>query len=316
MKKEFDPKNDIVLTPAYVADLMSALAGVGPGSTVADNAAGDGALLLSAARRGATNLRGVEYEGIMYDRLLRNFAAAGLDDSGILHGDGMADSLDFSGVTALLSNPPYSADGRGFCFAERVMRQMNSGRAVVLIQENAGSGRGLPHTNNILKHSTLRMSIKMADIFKGFASVQVGIYVFQCGRPHDPDDIVKFIDMSDDGYVRSGRKSSRGEVKPKDDPEGRYTEVLDRFLGRDLQTHYYDDCYIEDKITLNGDDWTYDKHRVIDTIPTEEDFKRTVADYMEYKAKSVLTSGGINLDHPYLAAAILMGINVMDHKNK
>ena len=83
----------------------------------------------------------------------------------------------------------------------------HGGRAAILIQENAGSGNGLPYTANILKNNTLRASIKMADIFCGKASVQTGIYVFDVNRPHDAEnDVVRFIDFSNDGYSRMNRK--------------------------------------------------------------------------------------------------------------
>ncbi len=39
---------------------------------------------------------------------------------------------------------------------------MKKGRAAVLIQENAGSGNGLPYTERILKHNTLIGSIHMS----------------------------------------------------------------------------------------------------------------------------------------------------------
>ena len=69
---------------------------------------------------------------------------------------------------------------------------MNNGRAVVLIQENAGSGKGLPYTANILKNNTLKASIKMADIFHGKASVKTAVYVFDIGKKHYPEKLKGF----------------------------------------------------------------------------------------------------------------------------
>lgn len=79
---------------------------------------------------------------------------------------------------------------------------MNNGRAVILIQENAGSGNGLPYTKNILENNTLVASIHMSDIFHGKAGVQTAIYVFNIGVPHDIKQLVKFIDFSNGGYTR------------------------------------------------------------------------------------------------------------------
>ena len=85
---------------------------------------------------------------------------------------------------------------------------MDNGRAVVLIQENAGSGSGLPYTKRLLKNNTLVASIHMADIFKGKAGVQTAIYVFDIGKPHNEKQLVKFINFSNDGYTRQNRKKS------------------------------------------------------------------------------------------------------------
>ena len=55
---------------------------------------------------------------------------------------------------------------------------MENGRAAILIQENAGSGIGLPYTKKLLQNNSLIASIHMPDIFKGKAGVQTAIYVF------------------------------------------------------------------------------------------------------------------------------------------
>ena len=62
---------------------------------------------------------------------------------------------------------------------------MSSGRAAILIQENAGSGNGLPYTKEILENNTLVASIHMSDIFCGKAGVQTAIYVFDVGVRHN-----------------------------------------------------------------------------------------------------------------------------------
>lgn len=51
------------------------------------------------------------------------------------------------------------------------------------------------------------------------------------------------------------------------------------------------DCYIEDTITLDGNDWTFTQHKKIDLTPTEDDFKKTVADYLAYKVSDLMRKG-------------------------
>lgn len=199
-------------------------------------------------------------------------------------------------ANVFLLNPPYSADGKGFVFVEKALEKMtHGGRAAVLIQENAGSGNGLPFTANILKNNTLRASIKMADIFCGKASVQTAIYVFEVNRPHDAkNDVVRFIDFSNDGYTRMNRKKSGQSVnlRDTDNAKERYAEIANLVrYGRgasDKNLHYFKGFYIEDYITLSGKDWTYGQHQKIDTVPTEEDFHNVVKEYLSWKVGQVL----------------------------
>lgn len=142
----------------------------------------------------------------------------------ILMGDGSSniinkDSLRFNGhygfgktdekfpADAFILNPPYSAEGSGMIFVERALSMMDKGYAAIIIQNSAGSGNAVKYNKNILKHSTLLASIKMPiDLFVGKSSVQTQIYVFRVGEAHQKDDVVKFIDFSNDGYTRSARK--------------------------------------------------------------------------------------------------------------
>ena len=78
----------------------------------------------------------------------------------------------------------------------------------------------------------------------------------------------------------------------------RYAEVEAIVLGKKPKTEYYTEAnglVIRDTITLNGNDWTYNQHKKIDTTPTEDDFKRTVANYLSWKV-GALMRGEITLD--------------------
>ena len=193
-----------------------------------------------------------------------------------------------------LLNPPYSAPGKGFNFVAETLEHMTTGYAAILIQENAGAGQGLPYTKRILENNTLVASIHMPDkLFSGKASVQTAVYVFQINRPHEEDDIVRFIDFTDDGYSRQNRKKSSQEVNLRDtgDAAGKYAEMEALVLGKKPKTSYYtkeNGLYIEDTISLSGDDWTFAQHKAIDTVPTEEDFKRTVANYLAWKVGTLM----------------------------
>ena len=133
----------------------------------------------------------------------------------------------------------------------------------------------------------------MADIFRGKASVQTAVYLFEVGKPHDVNKYVKFVDFSDDGYTRQNRKKSSQDINLRDTGNAaeRYQEVVDLILDRKKLkdcTYINDEIFIEDKITDNGDDWTFKQHKVIDLTPTEDDFKKVVADFLAWKVGAMM----------------------------
>ena len=316
-----DKENDVVLTPRYVTTLMAKMARTNKDSFVWDKAMGSGGFLVSAMdvmikdaqdrivdetqleakikNIKENQLLGIEILGNIYILAVLNMILMGDGSSNILNGDSHEYNLQGNfPANVFLLNPPYSAAGKGFNFVEEALSQMTTGYACILIQDSAGNGQGLPYTKRILEHNTLEASIKMpAGLFGSKASVSVYIFVFKVNRPHESDDIVTFIDFSNDGYSRQNRKKSTQEVNLRntDHAEERYEEVLQIVLGKKTRTDYYTEengLVIKDTISLKGDDWLFTQHQKIDTTPTEEDFKRTVSNYLSWKV-SQLMKGGI-----------------------
>lgn len=312
-----DHANDVVLTPRYVTNFMAQLARTNMDSFVWDTAMGSGGFLVSAmdimmkdaeekiqdhdklkAKKDSikhNQLLGVEILGNVYILAILNMVLMGDGSSNMKRGDShkIYDKLNFPANVFLL-NPPYSAPGKGLVFVQEALSRMETGYAAILIQENAGSGNGQPYAKNILKHNTLLASIHMPDdLFSGKASVQTAIYVFKVNRPHEKDDLVKFVDLSNDGYTRQNRKKSSQEVnlRDTDHAKDRYAEVLARVLGKKAKTDYYTEAkgtYKEDSISLNGDDWTYGQHRSVDLKPSEQMFRDVVNEYLAFKVGQVL----------------------------
>lgn len=314
---ENDSANDVVLTPRYVTTLMAKMARTNKDSFVWDKAMGSAGFLVSAMDimvKDATDkipdkqeladkikhikeqqLLGIEILGNIYILAVLNMILMGDGSSNVLNGDSHGFTLPNTfPANVFLLNPPYSAAGKGFNFVEEALSQMADGYACILIQDSAGNGQGLPYTKRILEHNTLEASIKMpAGLFGNKASVSVYIFVFKVNRPHEEDDVVIFIDFSEDGYSRQNRKKSTQEVNLRntDHAEERYDEVLAHVLGKKPKTQYYTENngkVIKDCISLNGDDWLFTQHQVIDTTPTEEDFKRTVANYLSWKVSQLM----------------------------
>jgi len=316
-------KNDVVLTPRYVTTMMAKLAKVDRNSFVWDYAAGSAGFLISSmklmiedaeqnikspeetqktiAEIKMKQLLGIEKRSDIYLLAVLNMILMGDGSTNILHKDslrnysgkyeqGSEKDKDFPANVFLL-NPPYSAEGKGFIFVKKALARMTSGRAVILIQENAGSGNGLPYTKELLENNTLLASIHMSDIFRGKAGVQTAVYVFEIGKAHDVKQMVKFIDMSNDGYSRQNRKKSGLDVNLRntDNANERYQEVVDLVnYGKSYLKYFTEDEYIEAAITLNGNDWTFSQHKKIDTIPTEADFMKVVSEYFAWEVVQIL----------------------------
>lgn len=311
---ENDQENDVVLTPRYITTFMAHLARTNKDSFVWDKAMGSAGFLVAAMdimikdaqekikdkdelEKKIKNIKenqllGIEILGNIYILAVLNMILMGDGSSNMINDD----SFKFDGnfpATVFLLNPPYSAPGKGFNFVEKALSQMTKGYACVLIQENAGSGNGNPYTANILKKNTLLASIHMADIFCGKSAVQTAIYVFEVARPHEEDDIVTFIDFSNDGYSRLSRKKSTQEVNLKnvDNAVERYAEVEAIVLGKKAKTSYYtveNGLVIKDVISLQGDDWTYAQHKKVSDSANDEDFRLVVAEYMNWKISNKL----------------------------
>ena len=329
-------KNDVVLTPRSVTELMANLCQVNKDSYVWDFATGSAGFLISAMHQMIadaqakitspeelrTKINHIKIEQLLgVEKLAEIYLLAVLNM--ILMKDGSANIIHSNSLTefngnyeqgklkgnpfpadVFLLNPPYSAEGKGFVFVDRAFKMMSrKGMAAVLIQENAGSGNGLPFTKNILVKNTLIASIKMPiDLFIGKSSVQTAIYVFEVGKPHAIESIVKFIDFSDDGYSRMNRKHSSQSVNLRDtnNARERYAEVVKLVrYGKGINgenLHYFQGSYIEDHITLNGNDWTFGQHKKIETIPTEEDFRKVVKEYLAWRISEVIKQeGGVGL---------------------
>ncbi len=315
-----DTYNDVVLTPPYVARLLVKLARVNKDSYVWDFATGSAGLLVAAMNEmlndakqsikspdelaqkeikiKAEQLLGLEWLPEVYMLAILNMILMGDGSSNILNQDSLK---DFDGkygfgktdsnfpADAFVLNPPYSAAGNGMNFVEKALSMMNKGYAAIIIQSSAGSGKAKEYNKRILEKHTLIASIKMPDnLFIGKSSVQTRIYVFKVNEKHQKDEMVKFIDFSNDGYTRTDRKKASNNLKDTNQAKERYEELVNlvRFgkskLSIFTEAEYYENTIDPD----NGADWN--QSAPIDTTPTIADFKKTVGDYLAWEVGNIL----------------------------
>ncbi len=315
-----DKLNDVVLTPSYIATLLVKLARVNKDSFVWDFATGSAGLLVAAMNEmlidakntinspeelakkevkiKAEQLLGLELLSSVYMLAILNMILMGDGSSNILNKDSIK---DFDGkygfgntnnnfpADAFVLNPPYSAPGNGMNFVEKALSMMNKGYAAIIIQNSAGSGKAKDFNKRILEKHTLTASIKMPiDIFIGKSSVQTNVYIFKVNEKHHKDEMVKFINFSNDGYTRTNRKKASNNLKDTDQAKERYEELVNlvRF-GKSKLNIFTKKEYYENTIDPNsGADWN--QTSPIDTKPTLKDFKKTVSDYLAWEVSNIL----------------------------
>lgn len=318
-----DKRNDVVLTPAYVAQLLVRLARVNKDSYVWDFATGSAGLLVAAMNEmlrdardtihspdalvrkeleiKARQILGLEILPSIYMLAILNMILMGDGSSNILNRDSLT---DFDGkydsgreelfpADTFVLNPPYSAEGCGMIFVERALGMMHKGYAAIIIQNSAGSGKAREINRRILQRNTLLASIKMPiDLFIGKSSVQTYVYVFKVAERHDPRHIVKFIDFSHDGYTRTNRKKASVNLRDTDHAKARYDELVNLVLyGRQYLKLFTEREYYEATIDpTHGGDWNQVAPQ--DTRPTLEDFKKTVSEYLAWEVTTLLKGQG------------------------
>ena len=324
-----DDQNDVVLTPRYVALLMAKLAKVNKDSYVWDFATGSGGLLVAAMnlmlqdakdsisspddlikaenRIKTEQILGLEVLPEIHMLAILNMILMGDGSSNILHSNSLS---HFDGkygygkedevfpADVFLLNPPYSEAGNGMIFVQKALEMMKKGYASIIIQDSAGSGKASEFNRKILQNNTLIASIKMpVDIFIGKSNVQTSIYVFKVGEKHNAKQIVKFIDFRNDGYKRSNRKKAKASSNLQDvnNASDRYQEVSDLVnFGSTYLNLLTKNEYIESTIATSGkdfgNDWNFDRHIIVDSKPTLEDFQKTITDYLSWEIQQVSKS--------------------------
>ncbi|MGX2955603.1 HsdM family class I SAM-dependent methyltransferase [Ursidibacter arcticus] len=275
-------KNDVVLTPRYVTDLMAQLTEVDRNSYVWDWALGSGGFLISAMNlmlQDNKNNATSEKERLEKDQKIKSKQLLGVEKlpdiyilavlNMILMNDGSTNIINENSLTeynghyaynevdkfpanVFLLNPPYSAEGNGMIFVQKAFERMKSGKGAVIIQDSAGTGKAVEFNKKILKNNRLLASIKMpVDLFK--ASVQTSIYLFEIGKRHRENDYVKFIDFSDDGYTRTNRKKASSNLSGEEITRPRYQElvsVVKNGITPDCVFFKEGENYVLDKIAI------------------------------------------------------------------
>nr|WP_307864790.1 hypothetical protein [Lactiplantibacillus plantarum] len=137
---------------------------------------------------------------------------------------------------------------------------------------------------NILKHHTLEGVITCnTQTFYGVGTNPV-IAVFTAGEPHPKDKEAKFIDFRDDGYEVSPHIGLIATDSAKDKQQ----HLLDVWFDRiDAQSKF---C-VKSSV-LSSDEWLHSFFYFNDEIPTDEDFEKSIGDYLTFQFSMIMQNRG------------------------
>ena len=292
----------IILTPKHITQLFCDLVELKPEDIVFDPCCGTAGFLIAAMHnmlkkakddRQKENIRKNQLHGIELQPYMFTIATSNM----IIRGDGKSNLIDedflrcrdselqLKGATVGMMNPPYSQGSKvnpslyEISFVEHLLDSLaENGKAIVIIPQSSLTGKTKDEQNykeSILKHHTLEGVITLSgDTFYG-VGVNPCIAVFTAHKPHPANKECKFIDFKDDGFKVAPHIGLVETEYAKDKKQ----HLLDVWFDRiEAPTKF---CV---KSTIEAtDEWLHAFYYFNDEIPTEEDFDKTIADYLTFE---------------------------------
>jgi len=301
----------IVLTPSHITDLMCDLVDLKPNDIVLDPCSGTAGFLISAMHKmlekvdtldlseddkteykkkiKQNQLHGIEIREDLYTIATTNMILRGDGKSNLRRMDFInADIEDIQKINATvgLMNPPYSqakneatAHLSELSFIIRLLDSLTpNARCAVIVPQSTMIGktkRDKENKKRLLKHHTLEAVITLnKETFYGVGTNPC-IAVFTAHEPHDPEKRVKFFNFEDDGYVVRKHIGLVATELAKD----RKKKLLDVYFDKDEAPTSF---MVKSTIKAT-DEWLHSFYYFNDEIPSVEDFKKTMADYLTFE---------------------------------
>lgn len=302
----------IILTPKHITDLFCDLAQLKKDDVVLDPCCGTAGFLVAAMHHmlkltddetekrhiKQKQLHGIEIEDYMFTIAVTNMILRGDGKSNIESADFLAFNpgvLQLKGATVGMINPPYSLAKKKknsalyeISFIEHMLDSLTpNARAIAIVPQSSVTGKTKEERavkENILKHHTLEGVITLnPDTFYG-VGVNPCIAVFTTHEPHPKNKECKFIDFKEDGYKVAAHVGLIETESAKDKRQ----HLLDVWFERiEAPTKF---CV---KSTIEAtDEWLHAFYYFNDEIPTEEDFDKTIADYLTFEFSMIAQGRG------------------------
>lgn len=297
----------IILTPKHITELFADLVDLKPTDTVFDPCCGTGGFLISAMHKmlgqattdaqklniRKNQLHGIELQPYMFTIATTNMILRGDGKSNLINADFFdesAEKMQLKGATVGMINPPYSQGSKKnpqlyeISFIEHLLDSLaQDGRCAVIVPQSTFTGKTGDEQNfkrSILNKHTLEGVITLnKDTFYG-VGVLPCIAIFTAHRPHPKEKVVKFINFEDDGYKVSPHIGLLETESAKDKKQ----HLLDVWFDR-----IEDDTRFCVKSTIEPDDeWLHSFYYFNDEIPSEEEFDKTIGDYLSFEFSMIM----------------------------
>ena len=292
----------IILTPKHITQLFCDLADLKPTDVVFDPCCGTAGFLIAAMHNmllkaendnqrnsiRKNQLHGIELQPYMFTIATTNMILRGDGKSNLIDEDFLKcneNELQLKGATVGMINPPYSQGSKQnpnlyeISFVEHLLDSVaDEGKVIAIIPQSSMTGKTKEeqaYKENIFKHHTLEGVITLSgDTFYGVGTNPC-IAIFTAHIPHPKDKICKFINFKDDGY----------EVAP-------HIGLIETESAKDKKQHLLDVWFNRIKAPTKfcvettveaTDEWLHSFYYFNDELPLEEDFDKTISDYLTFE---------------------------------
>ncbi|MEJ7344681.1 N-6 DNA methylase [Staphylococcus haemolyticus] len=292
----------IVLTPRHITNLMCELIEINENDYVLDPCCGSGGFLIAAMNKmleqtdndnkkleiKQNQLHGIELQQKLFtiattNMILRGDGKSNLKRDDIFH---VEKDLYTNQITKALINPPYSqaktknlSHLSEISFIKETLSLMKTGaKLAAIVPQSTMIGKTKNDKNykrEILENHSLDTVLTLnKDTFYG-VGVNPCIAIFTAGIPQDDKKRVNFVNFSDDGYVVRKHVGLVGDGTEKSKKEY-LLNVLNDY--EDADTNFL----VKSPITWE-DEWLHSFFYYNEEIPTDDDFEKTIADYLSFE---------------------------------
>ncbi|WP_069097461.1 HsdM family class I SAM-dependent methyltransferase [Mesomycoplasma ovipneumoniae] len=301
----------IILTPKHITELFCDLLDIKPTDKVLDPCCGTGGFLIAAMHKMLLKTEDEEEKNkIRRDRLfgieLQDYMFAIATTNMILRGDGKSNlenqdflkqnpsKIQLKGCTIGMMNPPYSQGSNQnpelyeINFVNHLLESMVIGAKIaVIVPQSTFTGKTVHEQNlktKILKNHTLEGVITLnKSTFYGVGTNPC-IGIFTAWISHSKTKKVKFINFENDGYIVRKHIGLIDDGSAKDKKQ----YLLDVWNNQiEPSTKFCVKTTIKDT-----DEWLHSFYYFNDEIPSNEDFEKTIADYLTFQVNMITHGRG------------------------